>query len=222
MSEFGQIVPRGAANASKLIAIVEDPENILPVDAIPTLKVLIAVLAHLGVEIAKLDAEIARRAKENDVARRLMTVRPFGHARMPCRATGHWSVDSHGHCGPGPAAGDIPKSTRLCRMAWLGATATFDRGKTTPRCHYPDERTIPATLADCRVAFKSDTRRVERQFLPLNVIFGWLWGEDFPFSSGNLIDRIKQTGFLLKRTKQSNPCMSVDANAEHRRFAQWT
>ena len=73
----------------------------------------------------------------------------------------------------------------------------------------------------CRVAFKSNTRRVERQFLPLNVIFGWLWGEAFPFSSGNLIDRSKQTGFLLKRTKQSNPCMSVDANAEHRRFAQW-
>ena len=80
---------------------------------------------------------------------------------------------------------------------------------------------LRAHLGECRVAFKSDTRRVERQFLPLNVIFGWLWGEAFPFSSGNLIDRSKQTGFLLKRTKQSNPCMSVDANAEHRRFAQW-
>lgn len=78
LTEFGQIVPQGAANASKLIAIVEDPDNVLPVDAIPTLKVLIAALTHLGVEIAKLDAEIARRAKENDVARRLMTIPGIG------------------------------------------------------------------------------------------------------------------------------------------------
>ena len=52
LTEFGQMVPLGAANASKLIAIVEDPDIVLPVDAIPTLKVLIAVLAHLGVELA--------------------------------------------------------------------------------------------------------------------------------------------------------------------------
>ena len=74
----------------------------------------------------------------------------------------------------------------------------------------------------CRVAFKSDTRRVDGQFLPLNVIFGWLWGEAFTFSPGNLIDRSKQTGFLLERTKQSNPRMSVKVGTEHRRFAQRT
>ena len=78
LAEFGQIVPQGAANASKLVAIVEDPESDLPADAIPTLEVLIAALAHLEAEIGKLDAEIARRAKENDVARRLMTVPGIG------------------------------------------------------------------------------------------------------------------------------------------------
>lgn len=78
LTEFGQIVPQGAANTSKLIAVVEDPDNGLPVDAIPTLKVLIAVLAHLEAEIGKLDAEIARRAKGNDLARRLMTVPGIG------------------------------------------------------------------------------------------------------------------------------------------------
>jgi transposase len=57
---------------------VEDPESDLPADAIPTLKALIAALTHLEAEIAKLDAEIARRAKENDVARRLMTVPGIG------------------------------------------------------------------------------------------------------------------------------------------------
>jgi transposase len=78
LTEFGQIVPQGAANASKLVALIEDPESDLPADAIPTLKALIAALAHLEAEIRKLDAEIARRAKENDVARRLMTVPGIG------------------------------------------------------------------------------------------------------------------------------------------------
>ena len=31
LGEFGQIVPQGAANAVRLIAIVEDPESALPV-----------------------------------------------------------------------------------------------------------------------------------------------------------------------------------------------
>jgi transposase len=78
LGEFGQIVPQGASNASKLIALVGDPESDLPADAIPTLKVLIAALANLETEIGKLDAEIARRAKENELARRLMTVPGIG------------------------------------------------------------------------------------------------------------------------------------------------
>jgi transposase len=78
LSEFGQVVPQGAANATKLIAIIEDPGCGLPADAIPTLKVLVATLGQLETEIGKLDTEITRRAKENDVARRLMTVPGIG------------------------------------------------------------------------------------------------------------------------------------------------
>lgn len=78
LGEFGQIVPQGAANAARIIAIVEDPDGGLPTDAMATLKVLVATLIHLEGEIGKLDAEIARRAKENDVARRLMTVPGIG------------------------------------------------------------------------------------------------------------------------------------------------
>lgn len=78
LGEFGQIVPQGAANAARLIAIVEDPDSGMPVDAIATLKLLVATLVHLEAEIGKLDAEIGRRAKENDVARRLMTVPGIG------------------------------------------------------------------------------------------------------------------------------------------------
>jgi len=78
LTEFGQIVPQGAANASKLIAIVEGPDSGLPADAVATLKVLAAALSNLEAEIGKLDAEVARRAHEDETARRLMTVPGIG------------------------------------------------------------------------------------------------------------------------------------------------
>jgi transposase len=78
LPEFGQVVPQGAANTSKVIAGVDEPDSGIPADAIATLKVLIMTLANLDAEIGKLNAEIARRAKENDVARRLMTVPGIG------------------------------------------------------------------------------------------------------------------------------------------------
>lgn len=71
-------MPQGAANASKVIAIVEDPESGLPAEATATLQVLIGSLAHLEAQIGRLDAEISRCAKENEVARRLMTVPGIG------------------------------------------------------------------------------------------------------------------------------------------------
>jgi transposase len=108
LSEFGQVVPQGAANASKLIAIVEDPTSGLPADAIPTLKTLIAALTHLEAEIKELDAEIARRAKENDVARRLMTVPGIGSLIATAIAT----------------LAPPPETFRKARdfAAWLGLT----------------------------------------------------------------------------------------------------
>ena len=78
LGEFGQIVPKGAYNAARLIAIVDDLDIGLPADAIATLKIVVSILTHLEAEAGKLDAEIARRAKENEVARRLMTVPGIG------------------------------------------------------------------------------------------------------------------------------------------------
>lgn len=78
LGEFGQVVPQGAANTSKLIAIVDDPESTLPSDAIPALQVLVTTLAHLETEIEQLNIQIARRAKENEMARRLMTIPGIG------------------------------------------------------------------------------------------------------------------------------------------------
>jgi transposase len=78
LTEFVQIVRQEEANAAKLIAIIEEPISGLPLDAIATLKVLVAVLSHLEAEIGKLYAEVTRRVKENELARRLMTVPGIG------------------------------------------------------------------------------------------------------------------------------------------------
>ena len=78
LGESGQMGPRGAANPARLFAIAGARDSGLPADAIATLKVLVGALIHLEAEIGRLDAEIARRAKENEVARRLMTVPGIG------------------------------------------------------------------------------------------------------------------------------------------------
>ena len=78
LTEFGQVVPKGAANVARLVAVIEDPASGLPDQAVTTLRVLLDVITGLDVEIAKLDAEISRRAKQNEVARRLMTIPGVG------------------------------------------------------------------------------------------------------------------------------------------------
>lgn len=57
---------------------LNDPESGLPAEATATLQVLIGNLAQLEAQIAELDARIARCARENEVARRLMTVPGIG------------------------------------------------------------------------------------------------------------------------------------------------
>ncbi len=77
-TEFGEVAPKGAANAARLIAIVEDAASGLPDEARPILLVLIKTKTRLDDPIGKLNAEISRRAKENEVARRLMTIPGIG------------------------------------------------------------------------------------------------------------------------------------------------
>ena len=74
LTEFGEVVPQGAASMRRLIALIEEPESDLPETARATLQVLVDGLRHLDERIAELDAEIARRAREDDLARRLMTI----------------------------------------------------------------------------------------------------------------------------------------------------
>lgn len=108
LAEYGWIVPKGVPHVDRLIARVEDPAEALPTAARTILLVLVSTLRSLDQQIAVLDAEIASRAKNDPVARRLMTIPGIG----PITATALVAL------APSPEAF---KSGRHF-AAWLGLT----------------------------------------------------------------------------------------------------
>jgi transposase len=78
LAEFGMVVRQGAENAPKLIELVMDPASDLPREARSVLEVLAQTLQFLQAKIAGLDVEITRRARNNVVAKRLMTIPGVG------------------------------------------------------------------------------------------------------------------------------------------------
>lgn len=78
LAEFGMIVAQGPSHVSKLIIAVQNPEQHLPDMARPVLEVFVEMLSALDQRLKVLDAEIARRAKEDEVAHRLMTIPGIG------------------------------------------------------------------------------------------------------------------------------------------------
>jgi transposase len=78
LAEFGLIVAKGPAHVSHLVRAVEDPDEPLPEIARPILQMLVETLHRLDEQIAGLDQEVVQRAKENEMARRLMSVPGVG------------------------------------------------------------------------------------------------------------------------------------------------
>ncbi len=78
LTEYGWVVAQGPAHVAKLIEIIDDPACELPEEARLILRVAIAHLKDLDEKIALLDVEIAKRAKEDQVARRLTTIPGIG------------------------------------------------------------------------------------------------------------------------------------------------
>jgi transposase len=74
LAEFGMIIAKGPQHLSKLIAMVGDPTSHLPEAARSILALLVEQLRALEERVTRLDREIAGRAKEDKVARRLMTI----------------------------------------------------------------------------------------------------------------------------------------------------
>ena len=78
LAEYGWIAPKGVCYIERLIERIEDPAAELPEAARTILKVLVQTLRALDEQVAVLDVEIARRAKQDPVARRLMTIPGIG------------------------------------------------------------------------------------------------------------------------------------------------
>ncbi|MXO46646.1 IS110 family transposase, partial [Erythrobacter vulgaris] len=107
MTEHGWIAPQGLAHMKKLAALLEDPDAV-PESARPVLEIMLDQMAVLSERIAELDREIARRAREDETARRLMTIPGIG----PITATAITAL--------APPPGTFAKGRDFA--AWVGLT----------------------------------------------------------------------------------------------------
>jgi transposase len=78
LTEYGWVVAKGPAHVGELIEYIQNPKSDLPQEARSSLCVLIVSLEELDEKIALLDSEIARRAREDQVVQRLMTIPGIG------------------------------------------------------------------------------------------------------------------------------------------------
>jgi transposase len=127
LAEFGVVAPKGRENALKLIELVEDSAATLPASARSALSLLVDQLRGLEVQVARLDREILQRAKENDVARRLMTIPGIGAvtataitALAPAAATFRRGRDFAAWVGLTPLQRSTGGKERLGRISRMG------------------------------------------------------------------------------------------------------
>jgi transposase len=78
MAEYGWVAAKGVAHVQRLVERIKDPAEELPQAARATLQVMVQTLRTLDDQIVVLDREIARRATEDPVAARLMTIPGVG------------------------------------------------------------------------------------------------------------------------------------------------
>jgi len=80
LAEYGWVAPRGTAHMAILADLLEDEEmtSTLTEAARPMFKLMVDLLAELDKRVSMLDRKIARRAKEDEAARRLITIPGIG------------------------------------------------------------------------------------------------------------------------------------------------
>jgi transposase len=80
LTEYGWVAPKGPSHVAMLADLLEEEEmaSSLPQAARSMFRVMLDLLDELDGKIAELDKEIARRAREDEVSRRLMTIPGIG------------------------------------------------------------------------------------------------------------------------------------------------
>ena len=108
LAEFGLVAAQGLFHVAKLVAQIEKEDSAIPEAARSILSLLVAQLRSLDDRVAVLDREIARRAREDAEARRLMTIPGIG----PITATALAALT--------PSAATFKRGRDFA--AWLGLT----------------------------------------------------------------------------------------------------
>jgi transposase len=108
LAEHGWVAPKGLYHVAMMLARIEDPSCSLPASAREVFLVMIDTVKGLDQRIVDLEREIARRAKEHPIARRLMTIPGIG----PITATALLAL--------APPAESFRKGRDFA--AWLGLT----------------------------------------------------------------------------------------------------
>lgn len=80
LTEYGWVAPRGPAHVAMLADLLDEEEmaSTLPEAARPMFAIMVDMLAELDKRIATLDREIAKRARDDEAALRLMTIPGIG------------------------------------------------------------------------------------------------------------------------------------------------
>lgn len=79
LAEYGWVAPKGPSHVAVLSDLLEgEMGSSLPPAALPMFRMMLDLLGTLNARIIELDKEIARRAREDAVARRLMTIPGVG------------------------------------------------------------------------------------------------------------------------------------------------
>jgi transposase len=107
LGEYGLVAPKGPAHVARVIEMIAAGDD-LPLEARLPLEVLRDSLEALTQKISQLDAEIAKRARRDPTARRLMTIPGIG----PVIATAI--------CALAPSHESFAKGRDLA--AWVGLT----------------------------------------------------------------------------------------------------
>ena len=78
LAEYGVIAPAGVAHLGRLVAVMQRADSGLPTEVIELARMLVDQIVGLQLRIDTLDRDIRKRAREDDVASRLMTIPGIG------------------------------------------------------------------------------------------------------------------------------------------------
>lgn len=129
LTEYGWVAPKGPSHVAMLGDLLEDEiGSSLPEAAKAMFRTMLDLLEELNDRIGDLDKEIARRAREDAIARQLMTIPGVG----PITATAIAAL--------APPAETFAKGRDFCRLARSRTSAIVDGRQTEAGLDHEDGR----------------------------------------------------------------------------------